>query len=755
VKGRAPDADLAVRAAAACAFATIAHQVAGKAVRDALFLSQFPITSFPRLIVGTSLVSIAAVLASSRLLGSVGPARLLPLAFAGSAALQIALAVALPRAPDVVAVALYVHVAVGGAVLISWFWSMLNEALDPSTARRRIGRIAGGGTLGGLVGGLAAERVASTFSMAAMLPLLATLHAAAAVLSFAAARALDADRHAPGGERPERSGLRVMTEVPYLRNLGILVLTGTVAATLLDYVFKERAVRAFAGDDLLRFFGLFYTASALATFLLQSVLTRRMLAGGLARTAATLPAVMTAAGAGLLVLPGLAAAGVARALEAAVRSSLFRSSYELFYGPIRRADKRAAKTMIDVGFDRLGDAMGGGLVQLVLLAGVAATAPTLLGLAIALGIGGLVVARRLHQGYVQALETSLLDHAARPGEVPAPDEAGRSAFLRTVAQMDLGGPLPEIMESGAGSLATEMMSRTTSLRRSAVAGAAAAAPAAAAPDVPLDPTLRLAFELRSGDPSRVRRALLGLDAPLPEIVPTVVQLLAWDAVAPDAVRVLRRCVDRHVGQLVDALLDPAEEFAIRRRIARVLGSCTSPRALDGLVAALSDARFEVRFQAGVALARVHERLPDAPIDRVAVLAAVEREAGVNRQVWESNRLLDDMGREESPFYDEVLRARSSRSLEHVFNVLSLLYPRQPLRIAYRGLHADDRALRGTALEYLEQILPPAIREGLWPFLDDDRGPHDPSRGLEDVMDSLLRSHESIQFHLEMLRRKEE
>ena len=49
------------------------------------------------------------------------------------------------------------------------------------------------------------------------------------------------------------------------------------------------------------------------------------------------------------------------------RGSLFRAGYEIFYTPMPPAEKRAAKSIIDVGFDRLGDAVGGGLVRLLLL----------------------------------------------------------------------------------------------------------------------------------------------------------------------------------------------------------------------------------------------------------------------------------------------------------------------------------------------------------------------------------------------------
>ena len=50
-----------------------------------------------------------------------------------------------------------------------------------------------------------------------------------------------------------RSGLRVLAWAPYLQNLAALVLLGTVAAALADYVFKVQAVEAFGrGDALLQ-----------------------------------------------------------------------------------------------------------------------------------------------------------------------------------------------------------------------------------------------------------------------------------------------------------------------------------------------------------------------------------------------------------------------------------------------------------------------------------------------------------------------
>jgi hypothetical protein len=59
----------------------VAHHVAGKASRDAIFLSQFSMTNLPAMVTVAAIVSIAASIAGSRILVRSGPQRLLPLAF--------------------------------------------------------------------------------------------------------------------------------------------------------------------------------------------------------------------------------------------------------------------------------------------------------------------------------------------------------------------------------------------------------------------------------------------------------------------------------------------------------------------------------------------------------------------------------------------------------------------------------------------------------------------------------------------------
>src|SRR5262249_16056225 len=72
-----------------------------------------------------------------------------------------------------------------------------------------------------------------------------------------------------------------------------------------------------------------------------------------------------------LIWPGLLATGCVGGAQAVLRSWLFRSAYELLYAPVAPSEKRAAKTIVDVGFDKMGDAVGAGLIRVVLAMGLA------------------------------------------------------------------------------------------------------------------------------------------------------------------------------------------------------------------------------------------------------------------------------------------------------------------------------------------------------------------------------------------------
>src|SRR5262245_40386265 len=134
------------------AAAMIAFQVGGKATRDALFLSNFPVDTLPAMLVVGAATSILMVVATSHLLSRRGPTAVISAAFGLSAILLLAEWGLNSLQPRLASVVFYIHFAGFGTILISGFWSMISELFDPRTARKVIGRIVSGSTLGGIAG---------------------------------------------------------------------------------------------------------------------------------------------------------------------------------------------------------------------------------------------------------------------------------------------------------------------------------------------------------------------------------------------------------------------------------------------------------------------------------------------------------------------------------------------------------------------------------------------------------------------------
>jgi hypothetical protein len=723
--------------AAACAGLAISSQTAGKAARDAIFLSQFHVTRLPALLVASSILSIVAALVLARAMTRRSPTRLIPLLNAASAVLLLVEWWLLGRVPGPAAIAVYIHQAVIGAILVSGFWSVISETFDPRTARRVMGTVGAGATLGGIVGAVIAERAAALVGTAGVLPVLAALQLVAAWGVARLGGPAPAPQPRAAADVPPfavSETLKNLWRVALLRQLASLVVLGTVGAAMLDYVFKARASAGFSGADLLRFFAAFYGGVGVVTALVQWTLGRVALERwGLARTIGSLPATVAGFGAVALAVPGLPTTVAARASENVLRNSLYRQAYEALYTPLPARERRSTKTVVDVGVERVGDAIGGALVALVLLAGDAAAVILLAG-AVALSLAGVWVATQVQKSYVEALERGLVARAIELDLDEVRDRTARETLINTLHR---GVPL----ESSVVALPL--------VERPATDPAPARAPAET-----LDPLLARAAALRSGDAARVRAALAG--PPLTNsLVAHAIPLLAWDDVAADATHALGAVAARAVGQLVDALVDPDEEFAVRRRLPRVLAGVHGARAGHGLLLGLADRRFEVRFRCARALARIHHREPELPIDADQVFAAVGHELAVDEQTWKHLSVLDEEREVDGSgetLVDEVLRDRASRGLEHVFTLLTIVLPAEPIRIAFRALHTTDRSLRGTALEYLEQVLPAPVRDKLWPHIEADVEPRPAPRPRAEVVSALLESRAAVNVSLQALRR---
>ncbi len=772
-------------AATLCAGLMIAAQVAGKAARDALFLSHFDVETLPRMIIATAVLSLVAITGMVRILARFGPQETVPIAFGASALTMVGVGALAPASPGLAAILLYLQIGTVGAVLISGFWSVVNERFDPRAARASIGRIAVGGTLGGVAGGALAMASARTIPVESVIWVLAGLQLLCVPLVWSmrkghrrrpvteALTALDPQNAQAGNAL---TGAKALLRDPYLCTVAGLVLCVAMTEGFVDFAFKSQAQARFGdGPQLLSFFAVFYAAISLFTFVLQLGLGRRLLERfGMLPSLVSLPVGVGVTVSIAMLAPSLVTATITRATESVLRSSLYRSGYELLYVPVAADTKRVTKTLIDVGMDRIGNAVGGLAITGLLLVGLGAQPHLLLAGALLFSAAAVVLARRLRRGYSQALEESMLNQALELELTGATDdEELRSTLLLTLGELDIGafmrgGNREEIEPTLKAELGDELAKTLSTAQRKSFTPASdenneiTAAPRELRdfnrPTGPLDPSehdpvVSALKTLRSGDAPRIRAFFQ--EAALPaEVASHVLPLLAWDPVAREAIYALRPLADQIVGQLTDALVSPSTDFTIRRRLPRVLSAARSERAVESLVRGLSDTRFEVRFQCGQALRRLRRDLADVALERTIIVDAVAQELTVDKHVWESHRLIDadeDATDGDSPFVVEAIRVRSQRSLQHVFTLLALVFPEDPLHTAYRALHTDDAALRGTALEYLESILPARIHRTLLPHVEDRPRSPAPARPREEVLRALLLSHRSIQMNLERIR----
>src|SRR5262245_46343043 len=88
----------------------MAHQVAGKAARDGIFLSQFNTSALPTIITVAAIAAGVASFLRGRTLVRLGPFRITAISFAASGVLQAAEWVLLRYYPRVAACAIYLHI---------------------------------------------------------------------------------------------------------------------------------------------------------------------------------------------------------------------------------------------------------------------------------------------------------------------------------------------------------------------------------------------------------------------------------------------------------------------------------------------------------------------------------------------------------------------------------------------------------------------------------------------------------------------
>jgi AAA family ATP:ADP antiporter len=201
------------------------------------------------------------------------------------------------------------------------------------------------------------------------------------------------------------------------------------------------------------------------------------------------------------------------------------------------------------------------------------------------------------------------------------------------------------------------------------------------------------------------------------LLPRVLKRLAQPELTDVAVAVFAGMGDAVAGTLRDHLVDPETPVDIRRQIPQVLQAIGTPAAQFVLLESVLDSDTVVRHRIITALNKLGQVYPERRIDRRLIETVLGAEIMAH---YRSYQVLSTLGAALDDASDPVvqkIKESMQQEAERVFRLLNILYPTHDMHSAYVGLGAEDPVVHDNALEFVEAVLAPQLRELIVPLFD--------------------------------------
>lgn len=194
--------------------------------------------------------------------------------------------------------------------------------------------------------------------------------------------------------------------------------------------------------------------------------------------------------------------------------------------------------------------------------------------------------------------------------------------------------------------------------------------------------------------------------------------LAEPDFAADAAEALTHFGDHVVGTLRDYLGDPQVPIEARRQIPAVLVRIGTPAAGRVLVQNLLEGDTTLRFRIISALNKLHQLHPELELDTLMIETVLAAEIMGHYRAYQ---ILGTLGGslDSGEAVVKALRQSMQDDIERIFRLLGLLFPHFDFHSAYVGLQSPNIVVHDNALEFLDNILKPQLRNVLVPLLDSE------------------------------------
>jgi HEAT repeat protein len=224
------------------------------------------------------------------------------------------------------------------------------------------------------------------------------------------------------------------------------------------------------------------------------------------------------------------------------------------------------------------------------------------------------------------------------------------------------------------------------------------------------------------------------------LVPDLLDRLAHHELRAEAAKALGEFGDTIVGALRDHLGDPTVAVAARREIPSIMVKIGTPAAASVLMENLLESDTALRFRIISALNKLRRLHPGSETDSQTVETVLAAEILGH---YRSYQILDKLGAAESR-EDPVARALTEsmqQELERIFRLVGLLHPHLDVHSAYLGLQSKRVSVHDNALEFLDNVLKPQLREMLVPLLDGKITVHERARLAQRLVHTKIENRE--------------
>jgi AAA family ATP:ADP antiporter len=201
-----------------------------------------------------------------------------------------------------------------------------------------------------------------------------------------------------------------------------------------------------------------------------------------------------------------------------------------------------------------------------------------------------------------------------------------------------------------------------------------------------------------------------------EFVPFLVQHLSKPSTERIASKALVEYGSKITGTLKDYLGDPEESLRLRKAIPDILFQIGTQRAADLLALELREKSRDVETEIIEALYKMKSKNPQIRFQRKIISSEVI--SVIKKSYLILIEMHDLMSDEKKAYLAKDLENNLARSLKHIFELLSLIYPHDDVIRAYQNICAGTKEALDYSIELLDNILKREIKEVLLPLIDD-------------------------------------